>query len=296
MDSPTSAEGVPSTGGKVPNAMDIRRLQTLKAEQERRLTQVGTRIERLKAQERKVWKDMTQTQRQQLKHQEVQWSRQAKENDQIRARRELHESSQYRRERCQEQRFRSLETKDIYRQQKFEENKRVGEKVRADSKKLNAALQDLREQTRQTKIMQVELRKQQSRQAKLKQQLTETHQERMREDGKLVQYGDLQEQLRAMELEMLAAEREEMVAVQQLQNSQQFRTEAFAQLKEIAHRSRDEEERMPVFEDPVMSQVSLGGLPGSHFDGGSFRPPLRSSPASTRSPRSDLQQISEESA
>jgi len=48
----------------------------------------------------------------------------------------------------------------------------------------------------------------------------------------------LQESLQAMEITIIAAEREEMSAVQQLQNSQHFRQEALAQLEEIEARSR----------------------------------------------------------
>lgn len=232
----------------VPTAMDIRRLQKLKLEQEARLRQVGARVDMLKSQERRVWKDMTRTQKQQLNHQETQWRRQAKEADNLRRVCDQKNVEGHLREKVRQQRLRALECKDIYRLQKFQENKRLGEKVRQDSKKLMSALSDVREQTQQTKAMQVELRKQQRRQLKLKQELEQTRKEQCREDNNLLTYGELQESLQAMEITIMAAEREEMSAVQQLQNSQHFRQEALAQLEEIEARSRMEQLEMEKLE------------------------------------------------
>merc|ERR1719160_45614 len=86
-------DGAPSA----PTAVDIRRLQKLKADQEQRLKALCVRVDRLTAQEHKVWKDVAWTQEKSRQAQEKQWQRQANEAEKLRMDRELTSQEQARR-------------------------------------------------------------------------------------------------------------------------------------------------------------------------------------------------------
>merc|ERR1719181_1135217 len=105
-----------------PSVIDCHRLAKMKVEQEQRLMMLRTRVERLTDQERRVWKDVARTQQLSLQAQEAQWRRQAQQAERLRLERELLAQEQVLRDRAQEMRMRILETKDIPRLTKFEEN------------------------------------------------------------------------------------------------------------------------------------------------------------------------------
>lgn len=215
-----------------PSVVDCNRLARIKAEQEQRLKMLRSRIDRLTAQERRVWQDVTWTQQMSLQAQEKQWRRQAQQADRLKLERDLLAQEQAFHDRGVEMRQRAVETKDIPRLQKFEENRAVGKQVREDSKRLMSALQEVREQTLQSKVMQVEVRRQQRRQQKLRKELELAQQEQARQDQNALMFAELQEELQSTETAIAAAERDELNAVQRLQNSQTVHANVLSQLQD----------------------------------------------------------------
>merc|ERR1719199_1515289 len=116
-----------------PTVVDIKRLQKLKADQEQRLKALCTRVDRLTAQEQRVWKDVAWTQQRSLQAQEKQWQRQAQQAERLRMEREMIIQETALRERAREMRLRTLEMKDLPRLQKFEENKAASRLVREET-------------------------------------------------------------------------------------------------------------------------------------------------------------------
>eukprot|EP00418_Pyrodinium_bahamense_P012939 CAMPEP_0179121604 /NCGR_PEP_ID=MMETSP0796-20121207/57358_1 /TAXON_ID=73915 /ORGANISM="Pyrodinium bahamense, Strain pbaha01" /LENGTH=284 /DNA_ID=CAMNT_0020820205 /DNA_START=81 /DNA_END=932 /DNA_ORIENTATION=+ len=214
-----------------PDAMDIRRLMRQKAEQEQKLQMLRARVDRLTAQERRVWKDVAWTQQMSLQAQENQWRRQTQQAERLRTERELLAREQALRERTREMRQRATEAKAMPRTTKFEENKVMAQRARQDSRRLKAALQEVRDETLQRKQLQVEYQRQQRRQQKLRRELEQTRREQARQDLHALKYAELQEELQSVEAAIAAAECEELTAVSRLQNSQSVRAEAISQLQ-----------------------------------------------------------------
>merc|ERR1719208_750580 len=112
-----------------------------------------------------------------LQAQEAQYGRQAQQALRMRVEWELTAREQGLRERARETRVRMADMKESSRTTRIEENKAIGERVRQDSRRLMAALQMVREQTHQSKQMQVEVLREQRRQQKLRKQLELTRRE-----------------------------------------------------------------------------------------------------------------------
>uniref|UniRef100_A0A7S3W4Y5 Trichohyalin-plectin-homology domain-containing protein n=1 Tax=Strombidinopsis acuminata TaxID=141414 RepID=A0A7S3W4Y5_9SPIT len=203
-----------------PTGTDIKRLQKVKAEQERRLKLLNARVDRLNAQERRVWKDVTSTQHMSLQEQENLWRRQAQEAERSRLEREQHMHRQALRERAQRIRARQLEGQDMQRMTKFEEKKHVAERGREESRRLAAMLEAGKEQDRQRKLMMAEARREQLRQQRLRKEQEEARRERARKDLCAQTFVALQEEMQHIEFEIAAAEHEELSAVSRLQHSQ----------------------------------------------------------------------------
>lgn len=216
-----------------PSIVDIKRLQKLKADQDMRLKALCTRVDRLTAQEQRVWKDVAYTQQRSLQAQEKQWQKQAQEADKLRMERELMIQEQALHERASEMRLRSLEMKDLPRLQKFEENKMSSSAVREEGRRNAASIHNLQKREMQSRSMQVELRRQQRRQQKLQKELVQTRQEQARQDVNMQRFAELQEEIQNAELAIAVAEREELSAVSRLQSSQTVRSEVVTQLQDI---------------------------------------------------------------
>lgn len=261
----------------IPNVCDIKRLQKLKADQEQRLKSLCTRVDRLTSQEQRVWKDVAHTQQRSLHAQEKQWQRQAQEAERLRTEREAMVHQQALQERVRSMRLRTLETKDIPRTEKFEENKRISRQVREDVERHARALRTVRQQEIQAKAMQVELQRQQRRQQKLQRELDITRQEQARQDMNMLRFAELQEEIQNAEVAINVAEREELSAVHRLQNSQTVRNEVSAQLHDIETSSQNS----PRSANPLIREAEEVMMPGS----GSARLP-RSGTASARTSRS----------
>merc|ERR1740122_371205 len=200
-----------------PALVDVKRLMKLKAEQQERLKKLRVRVDRLASQEQRVWKDVARTQEKSLQAQEKQMQRQ----------------EQALRNRVRDQRLYTLETRDVPRLRKLEENKALSDQVRNDSKRLNASVQLSREQQVQNKAAHVDARRQQCRQQKLKRELDRTRKERVQQEANAERYAELQEEIQNAELAIAVAERQEINAVQRLQNSQSVRAEVVSQLQDI---------------------------------------------------------------
>lgn len=210
----------------MPTVADVKRLARLKAEQESRLKMLRARVDRLQAQERRVWKDVTWTQQQSLQTQEAQLRRQAQQAEGARHLRDLLGEEQARKEHAQQMRLRSHEAKEIPRLRRYEENKAAGKQVREESQRIAAELQDAKQRTLKAKASQVEARRQQRRQHKLRKELEQSRLEQQRQDENMMRYAELQEEIQSAEMAIASAERDELNAVKRLQNSQSVRAEA----------------------------------------------------------------------
>lgn len=220
----------------MPTVNDCRRLVKMKAEQEQRLKMLKARVDHLGAHERQVWKDVASTQRQSLQAPQNQRRRQAQQEERLHVERQLIAQEQAIRDRAQAMRQQIFETKDGPRIKKFEENQTIGVQVREDSKRLMAALHKVREKSYQSKVMQVEVRKQQQRQNQLRKELERTRREQAVQDANVLRYAELREEIVNSGLSLAATEREELHAVSRLQNSQGVRSEVFHQLEDIENR------------------------------------------------------------
>lgn len=281
----------------MPTLTDCRRLARVKAEQEKRLQMLHTRVERLTTHEQRVWKEVTSTQQMSLQAQEAQWRRQAKHGERIRIERELLTQEQVLRDRVQDMRMQVLETKDAPRHENFREKQLVGKQVREDSRRLRSALSEVKEQTFQSKCMRVEVQRQKQRQQRLRRELDRTRRQQVVQDANAIKYAELQEELQNGELAMAAAETEELSAVSRLQSSQNVRSEVVSQLQEIEARGLVGEDLSMASsgdEVPLMqmhsaqhftngSSVGPGGYPASSASGG-----LGSRAGPTQRPRSRL--------
>jgi len=225
--------GMEDGSALAPSMCDIKRLQKLKVDQEQRLKALCVRVDRLTSQEQKVWKDVAYTQQRSLHAQEKQWQRQAQEGERLRMERELMVQEQALRERARQMRMQTLENKDLPRLQKFDENRASSRVVREDSERHARSMRNLREQELKGKNMQVELRRQQRRQLQLQRELEFTRKEQLRQDANMSKFGELQEEIQNAELAIAVAEREELSAVNRLQNSQTVRSEVVTQLQDI---------------------------------------------------------------
>lgn len=307
----------------VPSIVDVKRLQRLKAEQEQRLKSLCVRVDRLSAQEQRVWKDVAWTQQRSLQAQEKQWQRQEQQAERLRLERELLQQEQALRDRTREMRLRAIERKDAPRLQKFEENKSISRQVREETKRHTLQVNAAREQALRSKAMHVEVRRQQRRQQQLQRDLEMSRRVQARQDVNLMRFNELQEEIQNAELAIAVAEREEMSAVQRLQNSQTVRAEVLSQLQDIETRKPMSPRSQKLANDDFVSPLAASSTPGPGQMRGSGVRPTRSSPrlggrlgggspppaASTRSRlgmhsshsglsvgRMDLSQISEEEA
>jgi len=228
----TTPELIPDgEDGLIPTTQDIKRLERLQSEQERRLKLLNARAGRLQAQERTAWKGVNITQQMALQAQEVHCRRQVKEVERLRNERDLINHEQILRERAYEMRMRGLE--EAPRLQKFEENQEIGRRQREESKQLEAALRNHRERILQTKAMQAEVQRQQRRQQKLRRELEESRREQARKDANLLRYNELRQRLQRTEAEVAAAERSELDTVERLQYSQTIRAEVISQWQDM---------------------------------------------------------------
>merc|ERR1740122_77989 len=216
-----------------PALVDVKRLMKLKAEQQERLKKLRVRVDRLASQEQRVWKDVARTQEKSLQAQEKQMQRQEQQGELARLERQISAQEQALRNRVRDQRLYTLETRDVPRLRKLEENKALSDQVRNDSKRLNASVQLSREQQVQNKAAHVDARRQQCRQQKLKRELDRTRKERVLQEANAERYAELQEEIQNAELAIAVAERQEINAVQRLQNSQSVRAEVVSQLQDI---------------------------------------------------------------
>jgi len=282
----STAEVTEEESPLTPSMVDCKRLSKIKAEQEQRLQMLRARVDRLQTTERKVWKDVTWTQQRSLAAQEAQWRRQAQQAERLRLERDLVSQEQALRERAREARQRASETKDVPRLRKFEENQAIGKQVRQDSKRLMAALQEVREQTLQSKAMQVEVRRQQRRQQLLRKELEGARKEQSRQDYNALKCAELQEEIQNAELAIAAAEREELSAVSRLQNSQSVRAEVLTQLQDIEACSEENGEMLPTTVG-AHAMVSEPAAPVYRVVPGRSGSPngMGNSSSSTRSPR-----------
>jgi hypothetical protein len=208
----------------------------LKADQEQRLKALCVRVDRLTAQEHKVWKDVAWTQDKSRQAQEKQWQRQANEAEKLRMDRELTNQEQARWDRAREMRDRAIETKDVPRLQKFHENRAISQRMREESERHERSLRKSRQQEMQTKAMQVEERRRERRQVKLQREMEAARREQARQEMNVMRFAELQEEIQNAELAIAVAEHEELSAVHRLQNSQTVRTEVVSQLQEIEKR------------------------------------------------------------
>merc|ERR1740122_54188 len=216
-----------------PALVDVKRLMKLKAEQQERLKKLRVRVDRLASQEQRVWKDVARTQEKSLQAQEKQMQRQEQHGELARLERQISAQEQALRNRVRDQRLYTLETRDVPRLRKLEENKALSDQVRNDSKRLNASVQLSREQQVQNKAAHVDARRQQCRQQKLKRELDRTRKERVQQEANAERYAELQEEIQNAELAIAVVERQEINAVQRLQNSQSVRAEIVSQLQDI---------------------------------------------------------------
>eukprot|EP00434_Breviolum_minutum_P032094 symbB.v1.2.028383.t2/scaffold2960.1/size66438/1 len=156
-----SADLQSSDSCRVPGATDIKRLLKAKAAHQQRVKVVRARVQLLNAHEQQVWKDVK------LLHQRgnnqaefAQWQREVRKEEQLQLQRDVADYHEALKERARHVRA-SLQNTQAPRLEKYRENKMTAQQVREDSRRLLAALQEVREQSHQSKMMQVEVRKQQ---------------------------------------------------------------------------------------------------------------------------------------
>mmetsp|Transcript_81958 Transcript_81958/g.228432 ORF Transcript_81958/g.228432 Transcript_81958/m.228432 type:complete len:456 (-) Transcript_81958:92-1459(-) len=281
MNSLTSTFNTDAGDGEMlsaPTIVDIKRLAKIKAEQEQRLKTLRVRVDRLAAQERRVWKDVTWTQHMSLQAQETQLRREAQQAERMRVERERAAHEQELRERAHQARLRTLAHKDVPRLRKFEENTAAGNRVREDSRRISQEVLEAHQVSVQRKASQAERLRQQRRQQRLRKELELTRSEQLRQDANLLKFAELQENLRNIDLALSSAEQDEMSAVQRLQNSQSVRAELVSHLQ-------DERVETPFYSEVdgspavVAPAVSAGSLwPDSHGGKLAARGERRSSP------------------
>jgi len=224
-----SADLQSSDSCRVPGATDIKRLLKAKAAHQQRVKVVRARVQLLNAHEQQVWKDVK------LLHQRgnnqaefAQWQREVRKEEQLQLQRDVADYHEALKERARHVRA-SLQNTQAPRLEKYRENKMTAQQVREDSRRLLAALQEVREQSHQSKMMQVEVRKQQRKQQQLRKQVEATRQEQLRQDWNAMRYAQLQEEMQQAEQDLAAIEQEEMAALSRLQRSQSVRESVVSQ-------------------------------------------------------------------
>mmetsp|Transcript_43376 Transcript_43376/g.116415 ORF Transcript_43376/g.116415 Transcript_43376/m.116415 type:complete len:463 (-) Transcript_43376:70-1458(-) len=225
-----SMEAADEDPGLVPNAMDVRRLAKYRADQALRLKMLRARVERLRSDESRVWKDVTSVQQRCLQNQEVQIRRQAQQAEHDRLQRDQVYRQEVLRERVIEQRKSREPAKEIPRAAKFEENRAVAQSAREESRRVTATLWEAKEQLRQRKSQMVEDRRLQQRQHKLQKDHESSRREQARQETNAGKFAQVQQEMQDLELAIAAAEREELAAVSRLQNSQSVGAEIVSRL------------------------------------------------------------------
>lgn len=285
------------SGMIAPTLVDIKRLRKLKADQEQRLKSLNVRVDRLNAQEQKVWKDVASTQQRSLQVQEKQWSRQASQAEKIRMERELMLQEQALRERARETRETMISMKDRPRQARLEHNKAISQQIREDSRRNEAALRRFREQTIEEKRRIVELRTQQRRKTCLERDLHESNQKKAQSELHALRYAELQEELRNCEEAIEMAAREEINTLERLKNSTRLREQVEEQLRDLEKRSPNSSPRA-VSEDGVeplspppssRAQPSRGAVRSARSSPRLNSPSLASGPSASSRGRVGLQ-------
>lgn len=210
---PQSAEG--DKQPLAPNEVDIWRLNKERSEQEQQLQAIRARVERLRGQEQRVWKDVANFQQKFRQRQEVQAHREAKQADLARERmnREKDLQEQKLRQRDQLQLSNSL-------QFKIEEKRAAAQQVRDQRKMskeaLNLAKDELQRRTKQL----VDARREESRQQQVRKSAERAKREEARQFANSTKVNGIQADLANIKLAIAAAKREEEYAASRLQNSQ----------------------------------------------------------------------------
>lgn len=246
---------------RIPGAADIKRLLKAKAAHEQRVKVVQARVQILKSQEQQIWKDVKLLQ-QRGHHQAefAQWQREVRKEEQLQFQRDVADYHEALKERARHVRA-SLQNTQAPRLEKYRENKIIAQQVREDSRRLLAALHEVREQSHQSKLMQVEVRRQQRKQQQLRKQVEATRQEQLRQEWNSMRYAQLQEEMQQAEQELAAIEQQEIAALSRLQRSQsvresvvsQYHTEVAPRPASMAEMSTAASTREPLEEPPKLA-------------------------------------------
>lgn len=227
---------------RIPGAADIKRLLKAKAAHEQRVKVVQARVQILKSQEQQIWKDVKLLQ-QRGHHQAefAQWQREVRKEEQLQFQRDVADYHEALKERARHVRASLQNTQD--------------------SRRLLAALHEVREQSHQSKLMQVEVRRQQRKQQQLRKQVEATRQEQLRQEWNSMRYAQLQEEMQQAEQELAAIEQQEIAALSRLQRSQsvresvvsQYHTEVAPRPASMAEMSTAASTREPLEEPPKLA-------------------------------------------
>lgn len=215
----------------MPDAVSVRRLMKLKAEQQQRLKTMRARVDRLAVQEERLWKDVTSIQRMSIKAQETQLHKRRLQAERGYAEKELLRREHSLRRQAEEQRCRQAAVLGHHKQVKLDENRAAAQQVRQDSQRLLSTLQQVRERAQQNKQMHVELQRHQHRQHRLKRELEQGQREQLRQAKLTATYAQLRDELMSVEQAVAVVEKQEVNAVLRLQNSQNVRANAVANLQ-----------------------------------------------------------------
>eukprot|EP00435_Cladocopium_sp_Y103_P061384 s2238_g23.t1 len=133
---------------RIPGAADIKRLLKAKAAHEQRVKMVQARDVKLLQQRGNHQAEFAQ------------WQREVRKEEQLQFQKDVADYHEALKERARHVRA-SLQNTQAPRLEKYRENKIIAQQVREDSRRLLAALHEVREQSHQSKLMQVEVRRQQ---------------------------------------------------------------------------------------------------------------------------------------
>lgn len=235
----------------MPGAADIKRLIKAKAAQDQRLKAVRARVQLLHAQEHQAWKDVKLLQRRGNEQaQFAQWQREIRKEEQLQFRRDVEEHHEALKERARHIRA-SLQHTQAPRLEKFRENKMVAQQVREDSRRLLSALKEVREQSHQSKMMQVEVRRQQCKQQQLRKQVEATRRDQLRQEWNALRYAELQEEMQQAQQDLAAMEQQEIAALSRLQRSQSVRESV------ASHRTSEVAPRRPASMAEMSTAASM---------------------------------------
>eukprot|EP00429_Kryptoperidinium_foliaceum_P054053 CAMPEP_0176087866 /NCGR_PEP_ID=MMETSP0120_2-20121206/43992_1 /TAXON_ID=160619 /ORGANISM="Kryptoperidinium foliaceum, Strain CCMP 1326" /LENGTH=506 /DNA_ID=CAMNT_0017421717 /DNA_START=24 /DNA_END=1544 /DNA_ORIENTATION=- len=213
-----------------PAAAEVRRLQKLKAEHERRLCAIRNRVSHLRNQEQQVWKDVSRIQMYSYQQQEIASRRQAKQAEIMRIHREQAYRQELLREHVQAQRNQAKQREPATRV-RAELNQHAARRAREVARKAQAALAEAKERVRLRKAEAVETRREEIRQRKFRAELDAAYRSQARQDDAFVRLLQAQEEMRALEMEISLAEDEEIAAVSRLQSTQSARSDMWAQMQ-----------------------------------------------------------------